>query len=160
MGVTSITPFFGPVAQLVRAPACHAGGRRFEPDPGRQQNLLPQRKRPCRADAGSNASVCGRSSSGRAPPCQGGGSEFEPRRPLQNERKPRSIWWRGQVVRQRSAKPSFTSSNLVATSRTLVHCTGVFFSVAPGPVRCYNKSIARKEVCPCVRHPVLKTEPP
>ena len=25
----------GPVAQLVRAPACHAGGRRFEPDPGR-----------------------------------------------------------------------------------------------------------------------------
>ena len=27
----------GPVAQLVRAPACHAGGRRFEPDPGRHQ---------------------------------------------------------------------------------------------------------------------------
>ena len=27
--------FCGPVAQLVRAPACHAGGRRFEPDPGR-----------------------------------------------------------------------------------------------------------------------------
>ena len=26
---------YGPVAQLVRAPACHAGGRRFEPDPGR-----------------------------------------------------------------------------------------------------------------------------
>ena len=28
---------YGPVAQLVRAPACHAGGRRFEPDPGRHQ---------------------------------------------------------------------------------------------------------------------------
>ena len=27
-------------------------------------------------------------------------------------------WWRGQVVRQRSAKPLFTSSNLVATSKT------------------------------------------
>ena len=26
---------FGPVAQLVRAPACHAGGRRFEPVLGR-----------------------------------------------------------------------------------------------------------------------------
>ena len=25
----------GPVAQLVRAPPCHGGGRRFEPDPGR-----------------------------------------------------------------------------------------------------------------------------
>ena len=27
--------FYGPVAQLVRAPPCHGGGRRFEPDPGR-----------------------------------------------------------------------------------------------------------------------------
>ena len=42
MGVTSITPFFGPVAQLVRAPACHAGGRRFEPDPGRHYASVAQ----------------------------------------------------------------------------------------------------------------------
>ena len=27
---------FGPLAQLVRALACHARGRRFEPDAGRQ----------------------------------------------------------------------------------------------------------------------------
>ena len=31
--VTSTTD--GPVVQLVRTPACHAGGRRFEPVPGR-----------------------------------------------------------------------------------------------------------------------------
>ena len=29
-------PRNGLVVQLVRMPACHAGGRRFEPDPGRQ----------------------------------------------------------------------------------------------------------------------------
>ena len=58
----------------------------------------------------SEAPFCGFSSSGRAPPCQGGGSEFEPRNPLQK-------WWRlSQVVRQRSAKPLFTSSNLVGAS--------------------------------------------
>ena len=28
--------FFGPVVQLVRTLACHARGRRFDPDPGRQ----------------------------------------------------------------------------------------------------------------------------
>ena len=27
---------YGPVVQLVRTLACHARGRRFEPDPGRQ----------------------------------------------------------------------------------------------------------------------------
>ena len=36
---------YGPVVQLVRTPACHAGGREFEPHPGRQQkrkyNVLP-----------------------------------------------------------------------------------------------------------------------
>ena len=29
-------PYCGPVVQLVRTPACHAGGRGFEPHPGRQ----------------------------------------------------------------------------------------------------------------------------
>ena len=30
-----IDDIFGPVVQLVRTPACHAGGRRFEPVLGR-----------------------------------------------------------------------------------------------------------------------------
>ena len=30
---------YGPIAQLVRAPACHAGGRRFEPVLGRHKRL-------------------------------------------------------------------------------------------------------------------------
>ena len=40
-GVTGSSPvaptIYGPVVQLVRTPACHAGGRGFEPHPGRQQ---------------------------------------------------------------------------------------------------------------------------
>ena len=36
IGSSPIVPTkYGPVAQLVRALACHARGRRFEPDPGR-----------------------------------------------------------------------------------------------------------------------------
>ena len=31
---------FGPVAQLVRAPPCHGGGRGFEPHPGRLQRIF------------------------------------------------------------------------------------------------------------------------
>ena len=31
---------FGPVAQLVRAPPCHGGGRGFEPHPGRFLNIF------------------------------------------------------------------------------------------------------------------------
>ncbi len=37
IGSSPITPTScGPVVQLVRMPACHAGGRRFEPVPDRQ----------------------------------------------------------------------------------------------------------------------------
>ena len=38
IGSSPIAPtiLYGPVVQLVRMPACHAGGRRFEPDPDRQ----------------------------------------------------------------------------------------------------------------------------
>ena len=87
--------------------------------------------------------ICGRSSSGRAPPCQGGGSEFEPRRPLQKtveigKYQFSLIWWRGQVVRQGSAKPSSTSSNLVVTSKRFpnVKAFGIFLfcCILPFPV--------------------------
>ena len=68
---------------------------------------------------------CGCSSSGRAPPCQGGGSEFEPRHPLQENQERVafliSIWYCSQVVRPRSAKPLFASSNLASTSKIDVH---------------------------------------
>ena len=61
---------FGLVAQLVRALACHARGRGFEPHPSRHsQKNMPR----------------GFSSFGRAPPCQGGGGGFEPRNPLQSK---------------------------------------------------------------------------
>ena len=41
IGSSPITPTnCGLVVQLVRMPACHAGGRRFEPVPGRQLNIF------------------------------------------------------------------------------------------------------------------------
>ena len=142
-GVTGSSPVvptiqYGPVVQLVRTLACHARGRRFEPDPGRQHFKL---SRPLSLKYASVAqlveqgtenprvvgsiptggTICGCSSSGRAPPCQGGGSEFEPRHPLQTERStvctPFIIWYHSQVVRQGSAKPRFPSSNLGGTSK-------------------------------------------
>ena len=35
-GSSPVAPTIGPVVQLVRMPACHAGGQGFEPPPGRQ----------------------------------------------------------------------------------------------------------------------------
>ena len=75
---------------------------------------------------------CGCSSSGRAPPCQGGGSEFEPRHPLQTDKErnrvPYFIRYRGQVVRQESAKLSSASSNLAGTSKKKTHTIRCAFS--------------------------------
>ena len=57
--------FCGLVVQLVRMPACHAGGRRFEPVPGRQlliknvcsQISAPQRLRATQSEV-KKASMC------------------------------------------------------------------------------------------------------
>ena len=106
---------YGPVAQLVRAPACHAGGRRFEPDPGRFYASVAQSVEQGTENPRVIGSIpiggttfqknrdlffriCGRSSSGRAPPCQGGGSEFEPRRPLHNGVEISAPIWPGSSV--------------------------------------------------------------
>ena len=83
----------GLVAQLVRALACHARGRGFEPHPSRHRyasvaQLVEQRTENPRVvgsiPTGGTISR-GFSSFGRAPPCQGGGGGFEPRNPLQKK---------------------------------------------------------------------------
>ena len=65
-GSSPVTPTIcGLVVQLVRMPACHAGGRRFEPVPGRQlliknvcsQISAPQRLRATQSEV-KNASMC------------------------------------------------------------------------------------------------------
>ena len=73
---------FGLVAQLVRALACHARGRGFEPHPSRQFAQLSSRLE----QSDNKLNTCGFSSFGRAPPCQGGGGGFEPRNPLHEKR--------------------------------------------------------------------------
>ena len=83
----------GPVAQLVRALACHARGRGFEPHPSRHfrarhasvAQLVEQGTENPRVVGSipTGGTICGFSSFGRAPPCQGGGGGFEPRNPLQ-----------------------------------------------------------------------------
>ena len=104
-------PLVGPVAQLVRALACHARGRGFEPHPGRQFFLQPRRSSPTVAYAsvaqlveqgtenprvvGSipiGGTICGFSSFGRARPCQGRGGGFEPRNPLHRISTPSEYW--------------------------------------------------------------------
>ena len=58
--------------------------------------------------------------SGRASPCQGERRGFESRLPLQKLKAQRAFlyrWHHSQVVRQRSAKPRFPSSNLGGASK-------------------------------------------
>ena len=85
---------YGPVAQLVRALACHARGQGFEPPSGRHfrkfpgdasvAQLVEQETENLRVVGSipTGGTICGFSSFGRAPPCQGGGGGFEPRNPL------------------------------------------------------------------------------
>ena len=64
IGSSPITPTIcGLVVQLVRMPACHAGGRRFEPVPGRQlffeKNRLHKMNKPvCAVMHKINKPVC------------------------------------------------------------------------------------------------------
>ena len=82
----------GLVAQLVRALACHARGRGFEPHPSRHSQyasvaqLVEQGTENPRVVGSipTGGTIRGFSSFGRAPPCQGGGGGFEPRNPLHN----------------------------------------------------------------------------
>ena len=89
-------PPYGPVAQLVRALACHARGQGFEPPSGRQlfskershasvAQLVEQETENLRVVGSipTGGTICGFSSFGRARPCQGRGGGFEPRNPLQ-----------------------------------------------------------------------------
>ena len=113
----------GPVVQLVRTLACHARGRRFEPDPGRQKYAdvahLVERHLAKVEVAGSS--------------------------PVIRSSIESTIWVLfllsffiysciyytirrySQVVRQESAKLPFLSSNLSNASKTLNFCWEFFF---------------------------------
>ena len=116
----------GPVVQLVRMPACHAGGRRFEPDPDRHF-MVGIVKRPKTQGCGSCIHgfeshypphkpkygfdrFVGVSPSGKAMDSDSIIRRFESFYPSQS-------WRHSQVVRQRSAKPLFPSSNLGVASK-------------------------------------------
>ena len=107
----------GPVAQLVRAPACHAGGRGFEPLPGRHCALVAQ----------SVEHLTENQSVGGSIPPQGTFYAVVAQLVERHLAKVdvagpspvyRSIFLRchSQVVRRRSAKPLFPGSNPGGTS--------------------------------------------
>ena len=70
--------FNGPVAQLVRAPPCHGGGREFESLLGRLQDIQLFQELNCIV----RYIIFSRdlSSAGRAPALQAGGHRFDPYR--------------------------------------------------------------------------------
>ncbi len=112
-GSSPVVPtIFGPVVQLVRMPACHAGGRGFEPHPDRQKVFIAASKGAAiiyasvaqLVEQGTEnprvggsippggtslfSEVCMREwLSGRASPCQGERREFESRLPLQYDKR-------------------------------------------------------------------------
>jgi hypothetical protein len=122
------TSLFGPVVQLVRMPACHAGGRGFEPLPGRQiaqiAQLVEQWTENPRV-AGSipalGTTVCGFNS---AVECHLAKVKVASSNLVTRSNKASCLNVAGyiirrhsQVVRQRSAKPLFPSSNLGGASK-------------------------------------------
>ncbi len=92
---------------------------------------------------------CGNSSVGRAQPCQGWGRRFESGFPLwggesvKSRPSPPLFWRRSQVVRQRSAKPPFGSSNLPgASGKRAVPSGAVLFLMPLGQMRTAGSSRA------------------
>ena len=130
-------------------PACHAGGRGFEPHPDRQfasvAQLVEQGTENPRVGGsippgGTTLHFCEANVrewlSGRASPCQGERREFESRLPLQDMIKDayfcvfyhRNLIWRhSQVVRQSSAKALFSSSNLDGASKKSTSSEVLFY---------------------------------
>ena len=90
-----LNTLYGPVAQLVRAPPCHGGGRGFEPHPGR---CIHNRILFNKWDL---------SSAGRASALQAEGHRFEPYRPHLNGWIPE--WPKGTDCK--SAATCFGGSN-------------------------------------------------
>ena len=100
-GSSPVTPIiYGPVVQLVRTPACHAGGREFEPHPDRHY-----------------ASVAQSVEQGTENPCVGG--SIPPGS---------TICGSGSVVERHLAKVNVASSNLVFRSIKRSALCRTFFS--------------------------------
>ena len=108
----------GPVVQLVRMPACHAGGRRFEPVPGRHLEYGGCRQAVKTLGCGSSirefeshhpphklCRIVGVSPSGKATDSDSVIRGFKSLYPRQFLRR------HSQVVRRRSAKPLLPGSN-------------------------------------------------
>ena len=142
---------FGPVVQSVSTPACHAGGRRFESVPGRHichassraEALLNMPLQLSRQSSGLKIRVSLVRFRPEAPEMRVQLIRQSATLPRWRQRVRASSpaptkkigtpycvpsfiikeWYRGQVVRQRSAKPSFPSSNLGGTSKQKSICS-------------------------------------
>ena len=135
----SVSDIIGPVVQLVRMPACHAGGRGFEPLPGRQfaqiaQSVEQGTENPCVVGSIptlgtkkdfclSEILTCGFNS---AVEChlakvKVASSNLVTRSILKQRTYSclfQNIWRHSQVVRQKSAKLLFPSSSLGGASKS------------------------------------------
>ena len=126
---------YGPVVQSVSTPACHAGGRRFESVRGRQFNSAERKLCTTYASVaqlveqwtenprvvgsiptGGTTVPYGNRDAGVAHPVERHLAKVEV---ASSSLVTRSIRYRGQVVRQESAKLSFASSNLAGTSKMI-----------------------------------------